>query len=259
MKKTDFIGAFVSSILIHLVVILVFAFITIQLDKIEDKEEFHEVSFVYEKEYPKPVQKKSTSISQKQQFKAKKLETLRRGKKKTTKKKVKSKVEKKVNLPVLKEIPKKQESKEIEEKKTTVVDKKEQVAKELVTNNPPSQDTKENNDQIGGESGEQGADIRPSEKVVLFGPIVNRNILYSEIPEYPIWAKQKGIETEVRMKFWVSSEGKVYNISVVQKSGYLRLDLLAKKSLSKWKFTPLGDEIPQIKQWGEIVVRFILY
>lgn len=257
--KNGFTGAFISSLLIHIAVILIFSFLTVHSNKIEDKEIFREVSFVYEKEYPQPKQKKATSLSQKQQFKVKKLKTVRRGKKKTSKQKVENKADKKVNLPVVKSAPKKQDIKKTEEKKTTVIDKKDQIARELVTNNPPTQDPKEENEHIGGDTGSEGADIRPSENVVLFGPIINRNILYSEIPEYPLWAKQKGVETEVRMKFWVLPEGEVYNISVIQKSGYLRLDLLAKKSLSKWKFTPLGEDIPQIKQWGEIVVRFILY
>jgi len=256
MKK-GFIWALLVSLFIHIVFVLIFSLISININK-PDEEVFREVSFVYEKEYPKPVQKEATSIAQKQQFKPKKIDTIRQGKKKTAEKKVESEIEKKVNLPEIKKIPEKREETKIEEKKTLVEDKKDQVANELVTNNPPTENLQEK-EHIGGLFVNAGADIRPSDNIMLFGPIVNRNILYSEIPEYPIWAKQKGIETEVRMKFWVSPEGEVYNISIVQKSGYLRLDLLAKKALSKWKFTPLEKDIPQIKQWGEIVVRFVLY
>ena len=112
---------------------------------------------------------------------------------------------------------------------------------------------------IGGTEGVQVMNVNPSGNVVLFGPIFNRNILYSEVPEYPEWARAKGIETEVKMRIWVNPDGMVSDVFVLKKSGYVSLDLLVDKALKRWKFTPMAENVPQVKQWGEILIKFVLY
>jgi periplasmic protein TonB len=261
-----FLKSFFFSFVLHILLIfLLFLFNFTETTKEEDV--YREVSFVVERDFPEKKQNESiSSLAQKKQVVA-------------TPKKENPK-------PIKEQIPKpdskKEEQKEVTSKKveinlpeidtqkinTDLVEQKdpeeEDVSSKVVI---PEQDTKveEKDDNIsdkdlpGSDFGDDIVDLRPSKNLELFGPIVNRRIVYSEVPEYPDWAKSQGVESEVRMKFWVEPDGKVVNAEVVQKSGYLRLDLLAINSLLKWKFTPLDEKDPQIKQWGEIVVRFILY
>ena len=51
------------------------------------------------------------------------------------------------------------------------------------------------------------------------GPAASRSVLYSEFPPYPEWAQKKGIESKVKLKFWVEPDGTVGEI-MVEKRGY---------------------------------------
>ena len=104
------------------------------------------------------------------------------------------------------------------------------------------------------------AAAQPTEKkkpVLLEGPLVGREVLYSEIPKFPDWARQQGvIEAEVVVLFYVDPEGSVLPDMTVQRtSGYGRLDRLAESSLRNWKFAAIGSSE---RQWGRITFRFIL-
>jgi len=94
--------------------------------------------------------------------------------------------------------------------------------------------------------------------VEIKGPLAQRGIIYTKLPKYPLWAQKKGIETEIRIKFWVSVEGYVKDTQVLETSGYYKLDKLAIDTIKEWKFEQLDPRLPQIDQWGEITVFFIL-
>ncbi|OIN98570.1 hypothetical protein AUJ66_00775 [Candidatus Desantisbacteria bacterium CG1_02_38_46] len=91
----------------------------------------------------------------------------------------------------------------------------------------------------------------------IAGPVATRGILYFECPVYPEWAEKKGIESRVKLKFWVSPDGDVDEVLVEQK-GYLQLDNLAVQSLKKWRFEPLPSGVKQARQWGTIEMIFKL-
>ena len=94
-------------------------------------------------------------------------------------------------------------------------------------------------------------------KLGIAGPAATRGILYFEYPVYPEWAEKKGIASRVKLKFWISPNGYVEEIAVVQR-GYLELDNLAVQSLKKWRFDPLSSRSGQIRQWGTIEMIFKL-
>ena len=101
---------------------------------------------------------------------------------------------------------------------------------------------------------------QPTEKkkpILLEGPLVGREVLHSEIPRFPEWARQQGIiEAEVVVLFYVDPEGNVLpDMTVQSTSGYGRLDRLAESSLRDWKFAAIGSSE---RQWGRITFRFIL-
>ncbi len=256
----QFLKSFGYSFIGHLIIFSLLLLVNI-VDVEKEEDVYREVSFVVEKDFPKKQENKKSSLAQKQVVKAKaKSEEKETAKPKEKVDTIKDPVGKAKEVE-LAEVQAIQLDPKVDE---ALEQQKEESASKMSIPNTIVDADKTNDiavtkDIPGGEFGEDVADIRPSKNVEIVGPIVNRNIVYSEIPEYPIWAKAKGIESEVRMKFWVESTGEVVNIDVIQKSGYLRLDLLAKNSLAKWKFTSLEDDIEQIKQWGEIVVRFVLY
>ncbi len=90
-----------------------------------------------------------------------------------------------------------------------------------------------------------GAVAAPKKKKEMFqltGELKDRPRLHQEVPQYPAWAEQKGIEAAVVLQFSVEPTGVVKDaIVVVRTSGYPELDELAKKALRKWKFVPLTD------------------
>lgn len=74
----------------------------------------------------------------------------------------------------------------------------------------------------------------------ITGPLANRQVIAREVPQYPDWARSKGIEAAVVLQFTVSPEGAVKdNIFVIRTSGYPQMDDLAVQALKKWKFATL--------------------
>jgi TonB family protein len=85
----------------------------------------------------------------------------------------------------------------------------------------------------------------------------DRGIAYQEIPEYPEWARKKGIESSVRFRFWVTPDGRVKEtIQLVRGSGYPELDELAKSALQRWVFHKLPQAKGNVVEQGDIEFRF---
>ncbi|HRY29049.1 MAG TPA: TonB family protein [Elusimicrobiota bacterium] len=78
---------------------------------------------------------------------------------------------------------------------------------------------------------------------LITGPLADRKALSRVVPEYPEWAREKGVEAAVLIQFTVTPEGAVKdNMLVVRTSGYPPLDALAVKALAQWKFAPLPPD-----------------
>jgi TonB family protein len=93
----------------------------------------------------------------------------------------------------------------------------------------------------------------------ISGPLKQRKIISTSAPAYPEWAKRKGVEAEVVLKFYVNPQGRVMpEIAVVRTSGYRELDVLGIEALKKWIFAPLANNEPQQDQWGAVTIRYIL-
>ncbi len=75
----------------------------------------------------------------------------------------------------------------------------------------------------------------------ITGALANRKVVNRVIPEYPEWAREKGVEASVAIQFTVAPEGRVKEdtIFVARTSGYPALDELAINALKKWVFVPL--------------------
>lgn len=83
---------------------------------------------------------------------------------------------------------------------------------------------------------------RKKEMIEITGELKNRARISQELPSYPAWAEERGIEASVILECAVEAGGIVKeNIVVVRSSGYPELDELARKALRRWKFVPVTD------------------
>jgi TonB family protein len=89
------------------------------------------------------------------------------------------------------------------------------------------------------------------------GPLKYRKILKLELPPYPRWAEEQGVEASVSFRLWVDPKGRVKDNMYLEKaSGYSELDHLAKEALMKFVFVPLPGDQPQEDEWGVATFRF---
>jgi TonB family protein len=91
------------------------------------------------------------------------------------------------------------------------------------------------------------------------GPVGDRKIIHRRLPEYPVWAEEKGISAMVRIYFTVRPDGTIRaNLRIERSSGYTELDQLAKEALMNWKFSPTSARSTDNEAWGVITFKFTL-
>jgi len=90
------------------------------------------------------------------------------------------------------------------------------------------------------------------------GPIADRPVLRTVVPEYPDWAKKEAVEGSVTLYFVVRSDGTVKENVVIQKTaGFGDFDENARSAIRAWLFEPLrGGRTGE--QWGTITFKFRL-
>lgn len=92
----------------------------------------------------------------------------------------------------------------------------------------------------------------------LAGPIADRPVLHTVVPEYPEWAKSEAVEGTVTLYFVVLPDGSVKENVVVQKTaGFGDFDENARAAIRAWKFKPLAAGRTG-EQWGTITFHFRL-
>jgi TonB family protein len=92
----------------------------------------------------------------------------------------------------------------------------------------------------------------------LAGPIADRRVLSTVVPDYPDWAKREAVEGSVTLYFVVRPDGTVKENVVIQKTaGFGEFDDNARTALRAWRFEPLhGGRTGE--QWGTITFHFRL-
>ncbi len=93
---------------------------------------------------------------------------------------------------------------------------------------------------------------------IVSGPVSRRNILRKIKPDYPAWAEEAGVEGEVKLRFWVSPEGRVTEVELERTSGYPDFDSRAMEALKKYIFSPLSADEERKDQWGTITIMYRL-
>lgn len=95
--------------------------------------------------------------------------------------------------------------------------------------------------------------------IEVTGPARYREILYKPIlPEYPEWAEEMGMDFDIDVRFSVSQEGEVKNVSILTSSGEPQVDLLGAAYLKRWRFVSLSKDASKKEEWGIIKIHFRL-
>ncbi|MCM8788900.1 MAG: energy transducer TonB, partial [Candidatus Omnitrophica bacterium] len=89
----------------------------------------------------------------------------------------------------------------------------------------------------------------------ISGPGGTRPIISKTLPEYPFWAEQQSIESNVRIKIWVNRDGFVSATDIIETSGYRKLDLIAEEAIKKWRFATIDKDI---NVWAIVTLKFRL-
>ncbi len=99
----------------------------------------------------------------------------------------------------------------------------------------------------------------PWGKAGVTGPLAQRAVRRQILPDYPAWAREKGIVARVEVGIRVTPEGQVRDeVAILKKSGFKELDELVVEAVKKWEFEPLPPVAKQEDQYGVVPIRFAL-
>jgi len=90
------------------------------------------------------------------------------------------------------------------------------------------------------------------------GPAGERAIIFK--PEAPTVSKGlygEASEYDIKLKFFVSGDGIVYEVEPVVSCGYPEIELEAVKSLKRWRFSSLSLVQKDKSTWGIVAIRII--
>ena len=75
------------------------------------------------------------------------------------------------------------------------------------------------------------------EKYSVEGNLSSRKIILKPPSlEYPKWAVNSGIESDIKLRVTVNQHGVVERVESVQSTGYLKMDLVASEYIKQWRF-----------------------
>jgi protein TonB len=98
----------------------------------------------------------------------------------------------------------------------------------------------------------------PPREVAATPPDFNAAYLRNAPPRYPLVARRNGVEGTVRLKVFVSRDGRAGQVQLDRSSGSSALDSAALEAVKDWRFVPArrGDEI--IESWVIVPLVFKL-
>lgn len=89
-------------------------------------------------------------------------------------------------------------------------------------------------------------------------PIARDARLNNPEPPYPPESRRRGEEGRVVLKVRVSKEGTAESVEVEHSSGYRRLDMAARKTVSRWRFIPAKQNDSAVAAWAGVTIIFKL-
>jgi TonB family protein len=115
--------------------------------------------------------------------------------------------------------------------------------------------------QTGGNQAQVPTGQTPSRaSFTVAGPLKGRAIVAKAIPEYPEWARARGLtDVQIAMRLEVTPDGTVRTTIILERSsGYPQWDQSCMSALAQWRFAPLPADVQQEVQWGIITFIFRL-
>jgi TonB family protein len=103
-----------------------------------------------------------------------------------------------------------------------------------------------------GEQVQRAGMVRTDERVILRTP----PLAYRVEPVYPLEAKEKGIEGEVRFALTVDEQGDVVDVQVLR--GNAMLVSAAYEAVRQWKYTPVFMDGVPIRVYVSVAIKFEL-
>ena len=89
----------------------------------------------------------------------------------------------------------------------------------------------------------------------LKGPAAERGIIFKpDVPAVPAGLYGDSEEYVVKLKFFVSGKGLVYDVAPVVSSGFFKIDMEATKFLKRWRFSPSAAGKKPESDWGIVTV-----
>ncbi|HUP94429.1 MAG TPA: energy transducer TonB [Burkholderiales bacterium] len=98
----------------------------------------------------------------------------------------------------------------------------------------------------------------PRDKVATAPAIFNAAYLRNTPPRYPLIARRNGVEGTVRLKVFVTREGRPADVQLDQSSGSAALDTAAFDAVKTWQFVPARRGQEAIESWVVVPVVFKL-
>ncbi|MBW3731059.1 energy transducer TonB [Aeromonas dhakensis] len=89
-------------------------------------------------------------------------------------------------------------------------------------------------------------------------PIVRDARLNNPEPQYPYESRRRGEEGRVILNVRVTAEGTAASVEVAKSSGYRRLDMTARKTVSHWKFIPARQNNLAVEASARVTIIFKL-
>lgn len=89
-------------------------------------------------------------------------------------------------------------------------------------------------------------------------PIARDARLNNPEPPYPYESRRRGEEGRVILKVRVAANGTAASVEVDKSSGYRRLDMTARKTVSRWRFIPAKQNNAAVEAWTKVTILFQL-
>lgn len=89
-------------------------------------------------------------------------------------------------------------------------------------------------------------------------PRFDAEYLANAAPEYPRFARQRGIEGRVLLRVLVSADGTAGRVQLARSSGNELLDQSALRTVGQWRFVPARRGQTAVEAWVEVPVAFRL-
>lgn len=137
--------------------------------------------------------------------------------------------------------------------KTTPIAKAEPVTERAAPVTPMAADTRQ-----GDSAATPVRSLQSGSGAGRSAPIARDPRLNNPEPPYPYESRRRGEEGRVILKVRVAANGTAASVEVDKSSGYRRLDMTARRTVSRWRFIPAKQNNAAVEAWTKVTIIFKL-